>query len=532
MLDRDPARRARYSQGAGIYRILPAAVARPETLPALRGVLAEAAASGWPVTPRGAGSAMDGGNLGDGVVIDLSRFEAGRCEIDPAARLARVTPSLPLAALNAAAAEHGLRLPPDPSSGAWATLGGMVGTNASGARTVRYGSVRPWVQRLTLLTDDGPLDLARGVAPDPRHPVMRRWNADVAPALGERRDAVLARYPAVRKNSAGYALDHYLRSGDPLDLVIGAEGTLGVVTDITWRLDAVPAHRASLRIVLRDRLGLSPAIEAIRAYDPSTLEFLDGSFLALIDRDHRLPDEPASLAGAAGLLLADLEGDDAAEVAVRAEAAGRAAGPWARDVRTATGAEEIAALWAVRHGASPALARLDDGRRSLQVVEDGCVPPDQLTAYLQAVDAATARAGVDAITFGHAGDGHLHVNLLPDLTAAGWEARVAQVYHEVNAAAIALGGTPSGEHGTGRLRAGLLEALYGAEIVALFGAVKRAFDPAGRWNPGVLLPDGADPLTRLKVGRDAAALPDGAAEWLRALEGGARWGTPRWDPPG
>lgn len=525
----DLARRARYSQGAGIYRIVPSAVARPATRDALRALIAEAARAGASLIPRGAGSAMDGGNVGDGTIVDLTAFERDRCEIEPAARRAHLSPAVPLDDLQRAAAPHGLRLPPDPSSGRWATLGGMVSTNASGSRSVRYGSVRRWVEALTLETADGPLILSRGEAADPRHPIVRRWHDDVEPLLHAHRDEIIARFPKVTKNSAGYALDHFLRTGDLLDVVIGAEGTLGVVSDIRCRLDPVPRHRAALRVALRTRADLVPALEALRAFDPTTLELLDTSFLRLIAPRMTTPERPELLATAAALLLADIEGDDPADVTARCAAAIAAVEGFALDTRVASDPAAIDALWAVRHGASPALAALDDGRKSLQVIEDGCVPRERLADYLDALEAIGARHGIAMILFGHAGDGHVHVNLLPNLGDADWTDRVRAIFREATAAVIALGGTTSGEHGTGRLRATTLRPLYGDTVVAIFGAVKRAFDPAGRWNPGVLLSDDPDPIRRLKVGPDAAPLPAGTAEYLQRIEAGAGWGTSRWE---
>ena len=524
----DPARRARYSEGAGVYRIIPAAVARPSTLRELRAAIADAQDAGWSLTPRGAGSAMDGSNLGDGVVLDLTAFESGRCVVSSRDRSARLSPSVALGRLQSLAAAEGLRFPPDPASGAWATLGGMISTNAAGARSVRYGSVRRWVRELTLESGEGPLRLARGQPPDLGHPVMLRWYSHVAPLLARHADALRGAFPKVRKNSAGYAIDQLLTSGDLIDLVIGAEGTLGVVTDIVLELDPIPAHRASMRVALHERGDLVAALEAIRQVDPSTLEFLDASFLRVVHERVATPEYPGLLLQAAGVLLADIEGDESAEVAVRVAAAAAAVAPMALDVQTALAADAIDALWAVRHGASAILAGLEDGRRSLQVIEDGCVPPERLAEYLDAIDSATARQRIDAVLFGHAGDGHVHVNLLPNLRESDWLPRVRAVFEEVTAAIIRLGGTTSGEHGTGRLRAGTLTAMYGEPVMLVFRAIKDAFDPAGLWNSGVLLARGADPFQQLKVGPDAAVLPDGLVEQLRAVEIEANWGENRW----
>jgi FAD/FMN-containing dehydrogenase len=524
----DPRLRARYSQGAGIYRLIPAAVARPRSLDELRSVLAAARIHGLTVTPRGAGSGMDGSNVGAGLVLDLTEYDPHRCTVDAAAQRASVSPSVMLSELNHAAANRGLRFPVDPSSGAWATIGGMISTNASGPRSVRHGSVRNWIESITLETADGPLELARNREPDRDHPAVRRWYADGLPLVQRHMAAIRKRFPHVRKNSAGYALNHYLPSGDLIDLVIGSEGTLGVITGAHVLLETVPSHRMSLRVAVRSRADLFTAIESLRAHDPATLELLDRSFLRLIADREPTPERPGLFREAGGIILADFEGDDSRDVEREVKAAMQSVNQIALDVRIAADRDEIERLWTIRHAASPILAGLTDGRRSLQVIEDGCVPVARLAEYLDAVEAATTSQRIDAVMFGHAGDGHLHVNLLPNLREPDWKARVRAVFDSVTDAVLRLGGTPSGEHGAGRLRAAVLERMYGPEVMECFRAVKHAFDPSGLFNPGVILGDGSDPLASLKVGADAAPLPDGIEEYLNQIEVEARWGESRW----
>ncbi|HXH63758.1 MAG TPA: FAD-linked oxidase C-terminal domain-containing protein, partial [Gemmatimonadales bacterium] len=160
----------------------------------------------------------------------------------------------------------------------------------------------------------------------------------------------------------------------------------------------------------------------------------------------------------------------------------------------------------------------------LQVIEDGCVPLEQLGAYVTGLRTAAAIRGIPVALFGHAGDGHVHANALPDLTQAGWRDGLAGLYDDVAALLTSLGGTPSGEHGDGRLRAGLIERVFGAEVTEMFRAVKRAYDPRGILNPGVILPAaGWSPLAELKVGPGAASLPDDIAARLREVERNAGW---------
>jgi len=157
------------------------------------------------------------------------------------------------------------------------------------------------------------------------------------------------------------------------------------------------------------------------------------------------------------------------------------------------------------------------------VIEDGCVPVAELGAYVAGVEAAAADVDVPVIMFGHAGDGHLHVNALADTSRPDCVARLEQLMETVTALVARLGGTPSGEHGDGRLRAAALEQIYGPAVTALFADVKRAFDPAGVFNPGVIVPDGRPALADLKVGPAAPPLPDAVAAALRARERAGRW---------
>jgi FAD/FMN-containing dehydrogenase len=514
--------RAAYSEGAGIYRIIPAGVALPGSLPELRSLVRWAAASGTGLTARGAGSGIPGNGVGPGIIVDLRERMPRELQVDAATATARTSASVTQAELNRAAAAHGLRLPPDPSSSGWATLGGMVSTNAAGARTVKYGPARPWVLGLEVVTADGEVGwMRRQPAAGPSGPALAaldRFHRDAAPAIEGAAATIAARFPRVRKNTAGYALDQWLASRDDLDLLVGAEGTLGLITTIEWRLAPVPAARAGLRLSLGSLDALEDTVRALVALGPSAVELLDRTFLDLVTLAGQAAERPDLPAGTEAVLLVEFEGESAAALRSVVGDAVRAVCDLATDVVTALDPEEERRLWALRHAASPILQRLPADRRSLQVIEDGCVPLPKLGAYVSAIRTAAARQGLTVVIFGHAGDGNVHVNVLPELASPGWPGRVAALYEEVSAAVIGLGGTVSGEHGDGRLRAPLLERQYGAEVMELFRRVKTAFDPGGIFNPGVKLPGARPALGDLKIGAGAATIPADIAEALREIE--------------
>jgi FAD/FMN-containing dehydrogenase len=529
----EPRARALYSEGAGPLRIVPAAVALPHDRDDVATLVRYAAAEGLPLIPRGAGTGMPGHNIGPGVVVDLRA-------LDRPARVAltgsaNVGAAVTCGVVNKIAAHFGMRFPPDPSSAAWCTVGGMVATNAAGARSLRSGSVRRWVRGIEIVTADGEVGWLPRADARRQHrfptPAERRELAErlaledrmqnLQPRLEQARAEVAARFPRTTKNSAGYALDQYLASGDLLDLVIGAEGTLGIVTRVELQLERAPHAVGTLVVALADLALLGGTIELLLGISPSSIELLDRTFLDLAGPDAA----PVPMDGVQAVVLVDLEGPDAASVGERLDEADRLVRPRAAATRAGLDPDTRAALWRIRHAASPALAALPDHRRSLQLVEDGCVPVPQLGAYVEGLRAASAELDVPLVIFGHAGDGHLHVNALVDTGWADLVPRLEALLARVTGLVLALGGTPSGEHGDGRLRASALAALYGPAVTALFTDVKRAFDPAGIFNPGVILPTGPA-LAHLKVGTGAAAVPREVADALRARERIGAWDRP------
>ena len=508
----DDRARAAYAEGAGIYRIVPAGVAVPADVPDLRRLVRWAASSGTPLVARGAGSAMGGGNVGEGVVVDLTTLGPARLEVHAADRKAHVSAGITAGALDAAARAHGLQFPPMPSSGKWATLGGMAATNAAGASAVRSGSVRNWICALEWVDAEGESHRwSRGEATE-RRP---RWAA-LEGRIRQDEPAIRARFPRVRKNSSGYAVDAVLDSGDLLDLLIGSEGTLGFVTGLECRLAPLPGATAGLRVALRSLDDLADVVNALLPLRPAALEMLDSTFLELVAREGGRV--PALARGADAILLVEFERATEAGARGAVGDAVRAVSAWTSEVETAITPEDAEELWAIRHAASPILARLPETHRSMQVIEDGVVPVSRLAEYVRLVRRVARTHDLGAVIFGHAGDGNIHVNLLVDTTQAGWEARVTTVLQEVSAGTVALGGTLSGEHGDGRLRADALESVFGPELMALFRDIKVAFDPAGILNPGIKLPGGGAPIARLKVGAAAAAIPDDIALALRDIE--------------
>src|SRR5213593_964224 len=429
--------RAAYSEGAGIYRIVPAGVAIPRGVEDLQQLVRWAAETGTPLVARGGGSGMAGGSVGRGVIVDLSQ---GFAWTKPSweRRCIWVGASVTWAQVNGAARPFGLRLPPDPASGAFATSGGLVATNAAGPRSVRCGSVRQWVKALEAVGDDGAVRrVSRDGGPG-------RWRLDPASS-----DLVRARFPRTRKNSGGYALDRFAESGDELDLLIGSEGTLAFITAVQWRLEPIPPDVAGAVLGFERLEQVAEAVPYLVALNPSAVELLDRTLLDVVRAAAAPPGLPEGLEA---LLLIEFERETQAAARGVVGDAVRGLRASTAHVATAVDRASLETLWAVRRLASPALARLPENRRSLQVVEDGCVPLERLADYVTGIRAAAGARGIPVAIFGHAGDGHVHVNALPDLTVSGWRDALTALYGDAAELLLRLGGTPSGEHGVGRLR--------------------------------------------------------------------------------
>ena len=401
-------------------------------------VLSLADERGVPVTPFGAGSSLEGHviPLAGGISLDLSRMDR-ILDVSPGDLTAIVQPGVTRTALERAAAEHGLFFPVDP--GADASLGGMAATNAAGTTTVRYGKMRANVLALEAVLAGGRVVRAGSRAP---------------------------------KTSAGY---------DLLGLLVGSEGTLGVITELTLRLHGIPEQAVVLRLSFPDVESACRAATAIVAAGAGVtrVELLDGWTIAAIN-EHRGTDLPAGpslfveASGSAGTVASDLE-----LVAAIAESEGSLEVVAERDPTARS------RLWAARHGSAYAVAAAAPGKRHRST--DICVPLSELAGAVSFARAELARRGLVAGIVGHAGDGNVHLSLMVDPDDAEEMRASDELVEALVDDALARGGTCTGEHGIGIGKIHALEREHG-DLVPLMRGVKHVFDPNGIMNPGKILP--------------------------------------------
>jgi FAD/FMN-containing dehydrogenase len=316
-------------------------------------------------------------------------------------------------------------------------------------------------------------------------------------------------HAGVRKESSGYAIHDYATKADLVDLLVGSEGTLVIIVGIQFALSPVPAATSS---VLGSFSSLEEATAAaMMAVDTgaSACELLDKTFLTYAAQSPSADEKLRKLMeGSAAILLAECEGESAESAAARAEDLTIAfKGAGATNVDIALTPEREHDLWELRHAASPILAALDQST-SMQFIEDGAVPLPRLPEYIEGVRKALATREVIGVIFGHAGDAHVHVNPLVDVTEPNWREKVLGLLDDVVTLTARLGGTLTGEHGDGRLRTPLLERVWHKDALRSFALVKKAFDPANIFNPGVKVPlPSQKPIEDIKYDPSLPPLP-------------------------
>ncbi|HEY7702662.1 MAG TPA: FAD-linked oxidase C-terminal domain-containing protein [Candidatus Limnocylindrales bacterium] len=418
---------------------LPGAVALPTETAQVVAIVETCAAYDVPIVPRGAGSGLSGGAAGiEGALTVAFTTMDKIVEID-AANLCVVTqPGVINARLKAAVAEHGLFYAPDPASFEMCSIGGNLGTNAGGLCCVKYGQTRESVLGLEVVMADGS--------------VIRTGGKNV-------------------KDVAGYSLTH---------LIVGSQGTLGLITEATLRLRPQPPLRATLLAFFPTLESAGDAVAGIAAagLSPVTLELMDRFTIRAVDDVHALGldrDAAAML-----MIESDLPSTAAAEELARAEAVCAGAGA-TTTVRSQTPAEADM-LRQARRAAHWALERIGDVK-----MEDVGVPRSRVPDMLRAVERIAAKHDVRIGTFGHAGDGNLHPDLVLDRGDPRAEAITKAVQADLYRAALDLGGTVTGEHGIGSARREWLEEQRGADAVRVMRAIKAALDPQGLLNPGRVL---------------------------------------------
>jgi FAD/FMN-containing dehydrogenase/Fe-S oxidoreductase len=515
----DPISRALYSTDASVYQIEPIGVAIPRSRADLVHIVRICGQHRCPITMRGGGTSQAGQAIGPGLVVDTSKYVNALLEVNPDERWARVEPGLVLDELNAALKPHGLRFAPDVSTASRATIGGMMANNSSGARSVLYGKTIDHVLEQEVILSDGSIaqlrplnssELRSAMATDTLESQCYRVVRELADT---HRDEINRRFPKVLRRVGGYNLDEFTRADRPFNLaklMVGSEGTLGVVLTAKVNLVALPAAKAVLAIQFRDLLESLAATPLILRHHPSAVEVMDKSILDYTRQSAALEAIRQSfIEGDPGALLCvEFYADTPEELPPRLAALERdlrAAG-FGYHYRHALDAADQARIWSLREAGLGLSMAMKDDAKSLSFVEDTAVAPDRLRDYIERFLAIVSRHGTSAGVYAHASVGCLHVRPVVNLKTDAGVRTFEAIANEISDLVLEFGGALSGEHGDGLVRSPFTEKMFGSTLYQAFRTIKRTFDPHGIFNPGKIVD--APPLTsNLRYGAAYATIP-------------------------
>jgi FAD/FMN-containing dehydrogenase/Fe-S oxidoreductase len=496
----DKVSRALYSTDASVYQIEPLGVVVPRTREDVVRAVEIARRHGVSITARGGGTSQAGQAIGAGLQLDVSKYLNQILEVNAGERWAWIEPGVVLDELNVRLRRHNLRFAPDISTASRATVGGMIANNSSGARSVLYGKTIDHVLEVQVVLSDGseahlrPLDareLETACAGDGLAATCHRTVRQVATRC---RDEIDRRFPKVLRRVGGYNLDEFVDPSRPFNLakmIVGSEGTLALVTSAKINLVPLPAAKAVLAIEFAELLEALGAAPLALRHRPSAVEVMDRFILdhakesAALDALRRsiLRTDPGAL------LCVELYADRAEDLPPRLDALERDLG--ASGVRCAwhraMTLPEQARIWSLREAALGLSMAMKGDAKSLSFVEDTAVAPERLRDYIERFLGIVRRHGTSAGVYAHASVGCLHVRPVVNLKTADGVRRFEAIANDVADLVLEFGGALSGEHGDGMVRGPFTEKMFGPALYEAFRAVKRAFDPAGVFNPGKII---------------------------------------------
>lgn len=491
-----------FSTDTSIFTITPAIVVYPRNENDVR----KAARFTWqlaergrvmPITARGAGTDQGGAALGQGILMIFPAHMNRILELDSKSGTVTVEPGLGYGKLQQTLHTHNLFIPPFPSSIEFCSIGGSVLNNASGEKTFKYGSTRNYVKGLRMVLANGEIIETKRLSKRELKQKLglSTFEGDIYRAVDalieENKVTISKMQPDVTKNSAGYALDLVKQKSGSFDLtplIVGSQGTLGIVTEVV--LGAVPYNpQTTLIAALFDDVKVADQVlTELRKLPegPSALEFVDENLLQFVqERNPNLLKDivPPPIPQLVLLIEFDNPSDRAQKRMTKKTT--KLLKKYQVSYRVETDPHKKEELWKIRHSAATVTSYSEGHHKSVPIIEDGVVPADKFSVYLEEAQKMFVRYGFKAATWGHAGDANIHMQPLLDLSQVGDRQKAFKLVDEYYKLVISLGGSTSGEHGDGRLRASYLPELYGPEVYELFRKVKHIFDPYGILNPGV-----------------------------------------------
>lgn len=450
-----------------------------------------------PVTARGAGTDQGGAAIGPGVIMSFPAHLNKILEFDGKSGLVTIEPGINYAKLQQTLHTHSRFLPPFPASAEFSTVGGAIANNSSGEKSVKYGDTRAFVKSLRVVLANGEVietgrlskrELSKKLGLATFEGEIYR-NLDTL--LDENKDLLKKTVLGTTKNTAGYALDGIRNKDGSFDLtplLVGSQGTLGIVTEATLTTETHNPNVTLIAALIDDMSVAEQVVADLRKLPemPSSIELVDKHLL-----DYVQAHNPNQLKGVltdpfpAIVLLIEFDSVSDRTQKRLTKKAIKILTKYEVNYQLETEPAKRDALWKIRHSAASVLAYSEGTSRALPIIEDGVVPVDRFKEYIDAIYELFKKNGLQVAIWGHAGDANLHMQPFLDLGQLGDRQKIFKLIDDYYDIVIRLGGSTSGEHNDGRLRGPYLEKLYGIEVYDLFRKVKEIFDPYSTLNSGV-----------------------------------------------
>jgi FAD/FMN-containing dehydrogenase/Fe-S oxidoreductase len=502
----DRVSRALYSTDASVYQIEPLGVVVARNRDDIVTTVRLCHEFGCPLTLRGGGTSQAGQAVGSGVILDTSKYVNRLLDVDPERRIARVEPGIVLDELNARLKPYDLRFAPDISTASRATLGGMMANNSAGARSVLYGITLHHVLEQQVVFADGSIahlrdlsssELEAACGEDSLHGRGCRLVRDLARQCAPEIDR---RYPRLLRRVGGYNLNEFAKPDQPFNLsrlIVGSEGTLGVVLEATVKLVPLPKAKAVMAIEFAELLEALEAAPLILRHGPSAVEVMDKFILDYTRQNAELQRRRQTfISGDPGALLCvEFYADRADDLPPRLQALERDLSAHGYGYRYfhALDAAAQARIWSVREAGLGLSMAMKDDNKSLSFVEDTAVAPERLRDFIDRFLQIVRGHGTSAGVYAHASVGCLHVRPVVNLKTSAGVRTFESLAAAVSDLVLEFGGALSGEHGDGLVRSPFMRKMFGPVLYDAFREIKRTFDPHGILNPGKIVD--APPLT-------------------------------------
>ena len=485
-----------FSTDGSIFTMEPEAIVYPKNTADVRktvAFLAERAASGKKIglIGRGRGTDQGGGAVGHGIQMVFPAHMDKLLRLDK--DTVTVQPGILYKTLQQTLHTHGRFLPPYPSSINFSTLGGAVANNACGEKTFKYGATRDYVKSLKVVLSDGSLIETHRISA--RELNRKKGQSDlegqiyrqVDSLILDHEDLIAKHQPHTSKNAAGYALGRVRGKDGSFDLgqvIVGSQGTLGLVTEITFKTMAWNPRTTLLVGFFDDLKKAGLAITKLAPLGPSAMELADYHLLDFL-RKHRPQDIEGLVPETLPKIIVLVEFDETSQLSqtIHSKRAGRLLAKYAASYRVSTDPVEQEALWKIRRSAAAVIWMNDGPKKALPFIEDGVVPAAKLPEFLEKTYKLLNKYELEIAVWGHAGDANLHMQPFLDLSKKKDVDKLFDLSREFFDMVIAMGGSTCAEHNDGLMRAPYLQKLYGPEMYDLFLATKRIFDPLDFLNP-------------------------------------------------